>query len=458
MFTVIQIPDTVKTILRKLTDAGFEAYAVGGCVRDSLLGRIPHDWDICTSALPEQVESCFGGYHVIETGLKHGTVTVMKNGEPYEITTFRQDGDYADHRHPDKVSFVQNLQEDLTRRDFTINAMAADVSGRVIDYFGGLGDLDRGIIRCVGNPNQRFQEDALRILRALRFASRYGFSIEERTKETLFSNKILLHEIANERINKELAGILTGDCFDILREFHEIFSLVIPEIEKTVGFQQNNPYHYLDIWEHTALAIANAPKDRYVRLALLYHDLGKPECYTCDGNGIGHFYGHWAKSAEIARRSMRDLRFDKKTIQIVVNLVENHDREISPEKRAVRRCLNRFGKEQLIRLLYMKDADQSAQIIKNRKSLVENIVPIIEEIEADRSCFSIKDLAVNGRDLIEIGYQEGKDIGGCLNHLLSRTIDGTVENQKDALLNEAKRYRKLLDSLREIAYRHNVNW
>ena len=454
----IQVPDTVKSILRKLTMSGFEAYAVGGCVRDSILGRVPHDWDICTSALPQEVESCFENRHIIETGLKHGTITLMVDRKPYEITTFRQDGNYTDHRHPDKVSFVQNLQEDLARREFTVNAMAADASGRVIDYFGGLEDLDRGVIRCVGNPFERFQEDALRILRALRFASRYDFSIEEGTKAAIFSLKELLSEIANERINKELEGILMGNCYNILKEFHSVFSFLIPEVKRTVGFEQNNPYHYLDVWEHTALAVANAPKDRYVRLALLYHDLGKPECYFCDDKGIGHFYGHCAKSAEIAEQSMRTLRFDKKTIQIVVDLVENHDGRIVPEKRAVRRYLNCFGKEQLIRLLHVKDADQSAQTIQDQKSLMESIIPVIEEIEKEQSCFSMKDLAVNGRDLMKIGYKEGKEIGGCLNYLLDRTIDGTVENQKDALLDEARRYKRMLDSLKEIADRHNVAW
>jgi len=458
MKRTIQLPKNPKHIIQKLSASGFETYVVGGCVRDSLLGQTLHDWDICTNALPEQVKSCFRKYHVIETGLKHGTVTVMQNGEPYEITTFRKDGEYKDHRHPNYVSFVSNLQEDLSRRDFTINAMAADMNGNVIDYFGGEEDLERGIICCVGDPNQRFQEDALRILRALRFASRYNFSIEKETSDAIFANQDLLHEIAKERVSKELEGILMGDCFEILKKFHSIFFLLIPEIADAVGFQQNNPYHFLDVWKHTALAIVNAPKDRYVRLALLYHDLGKPECYFCDSDGIGHFYGHETKSEEIAKQSMKNLRFDKKTTQIVTELVEQHGREIATEKRAVRRCLNQLGKEQLIRLLYVKDADRSAQLIVGINNYVGEIVPIIEQIEDEQECFSLKDMAVNGRDLIEIGYKEGEDVGGCLNHLLNRLVDGTMLNEREALLEEALRYGRLLGTLKEIAQRHNVLW
>lgn len=437
------IPDDAKYLMELLLYAGYEAYVVGGCVRDSFLGEIPHDWDICTNALPEQMHEVFKNMHTIDTGLKHGTLTVVLNGVSYEVTTYRKDGDYSDHRHPDSVEFVGNLKDDLSRRDFTINAMAADIDGNVVDLFDGKQDLYKQTIRCVGKADERFQEDALRILRALRFSSRLGFVIDDKTYEAMCKNKMLLQDVSAERVAKELSDILMGDhCFMILRFCHEILSVCVPEIAPAVGFQQHNPHHIYDVWNHTASAITTAPKDLYIRLALLYHDLGKPQCFTME-NGIGHFYGHAAVSKEIAEKSLRNLRFDNKTIEYVTQLVESHDRTIEPRKPVIRRCLNKFGKEQFVRLLYVKKADYEAQINTGYEDRLQmdKILEVMAEIEQQKDCFTLKDLAVNGNDLMEIGIPAGKMIGKILNQLLEMVMDGQIENAKTQLLVVAEEMR-----------------
>ena len=436
----INIPDDPKYLMELLISSGYEAYVVGGCVRDAFLGEVPHDWDICTNALPDQMHDVFKNMHVIDTGLKHGTLTVVLNGESYEITMYRKDGDYSDYRHPDSVEFVGNLKDDLSRRDFTVNAMAADIDGEIVDPFGGQKDLCNKSLRCVGKPDERFQEDALRILRAMRFASRLGFGIDDKTEKAMRKNKMLLKNISAERIAKELAGILMGEhCLIVLRFCHEILSVCIPEIAPTVGFYQHNSYHIWDVWGHTIAAISNAPKDLYIRLALLYHDLGKPQCFSME-NGVGHFYGHAAVSKSIAENSLRNLRFDNKTIEIVTQLVEAHDRTIEPRKPVIRRCLNKFGKEQFMRLLYVKQADYSAQMIHNGEDRLQmdKILAIVDEIEKQNDCFTLKNLAVNGNDLIEIGIPAGKTIGIVLDYLLQIVIDEVIENERDVLLETAR--------------------
>lgn len=434
----INIPDDPKFLMELLLHSGYEAYVVGGCVRDTFIGKTPHDWDICTNAMPDEMHKIFSGMAVIDTGLKHGTLTVVLNKECYEITTYRKDGDYSDHRHPDSVEFVGNLTDDLSRRDFTINAMAADVSGKIIDLFGGKKDLKAKAIRCVGNPDERFQEDALRILRAMRFATRFNFYIEEKTERAMRKNLKLLEFVSAERVSKELSGILMGDCYAVLRCFSDVLSVWIPEIAPCVNFWQHNPHHYKDVWSHTVFAIDNAPKDLYIRLALLYHDLGKPQCFSMV-DGVGHFYGHAAVSKTIAENSLRNLKFDNKTIEAVTQLVEAHDRTIEPRKPVIRRCLNRFGKEQFIRLVYLKAADKSAQIQVEREQpfFVDEILAVLDEIESQKDCFTLKDLAVNGNDLIQLGYKPGKKIGMVLNQLLEMVIDGTMENSKTQLLLKA---------------------
>ena len=418
-------------------DAGYEAYVVGGCVRDFLLGREPHDWDICTNALPDQMKECFSSYHVIETGLQHGTLTVMVDHVGYEITTYRTDGEYTDHRHPDSVQFVDRLQEDLMRRDFTINAMAADISGKIRDFYDGQSDLKKCLIRCVGSANARFREDALRILRAMRFASRYSFDIEKSTHIAIWNNKKLLESISIERVNHELSGILLGDCYDVLHDYYDIFAMWIPEIKKCVGFNQNNIHHNRTVWDHIIFAVSVAPEDLYIRLALLFHDIGKPLCYT-EENGVGHFYGHAAISKDIAEKSLRLLRYDNKTIKIVAQLVEAHDRVIEPRKPVIRRCLNKLGREQFLRLLDMKEADYMAQRTTyqdrlHKAQIHEMFVEMYFAQQRQEECFTLKDLSINGDDLIQLGYKPGKKIGTVLNQLLEMVIDGTMENDKHQL-------------------------
>ena len=435
------IPDAPKQLMQVLLDAGYEAYVVGGCVRDFLLGQEPHDWDICTNALPDQMKECFANYHVIETGLQHGTLTVMVDHIGYEITTYRIDGEYTDHRHPDTVQFVGRLQEDLMRRDFTINAMAADISGKIRDFYDGQFDLEHKWIRCVGDPDKRFTEDPLRILRAMRFESKLGFAIEEKTENSMRRHRHLLQHISVERINTELTGILMGDCYSTLTCFPDILSICIPEIQRCVGFQQNNPHHDRTVWDHTLFAVSVAPKDIYTRLALLYHDIGKPLCYSED-SGVGHFYGHAAISKDIAEKSLRELRFDNQTVKLVTQLVEAHDRTIEPRKPVIRRCMNKLGEEQFVRLMDVKEADYAAQeqLYGDRLHKAE-ILQMMQEIliaqKYQEECFTLKDLAINGNDLIQLGYKPGKKIGTVLNQLLEMVIDDKIANDHKQLLIEA---------------------
>lgn len=443
---IMNIPEEPKRLMKMLLDAGYEAFAVGGCVRDSLLGKTPHDWDICTNALPDQMKQVFEGYRIIDTGLKHGTLTVLLEN-PYEITTYRKDGDYSDHRHPDQVEFVSSLKEDLSRRDFTINAMAANINGEIIDYFDGQYDLLNQKIMCVGDPEQRFEEDALRILRAMRFSARYGFDIERKTAMAMCSKKDLLKEIAAERIGSEFLQIMSGRSYWLLEKFTEIFEVIIPEITPSIGFQQNNPHHCYDVWGHTVEAVRVCHANTVVAIACLYHDLGKPFCYSEDENGIGHFYGHAASSAEIAEKSLRNLRLESKLIADVVQLVASHDRVLEPKKNIVRRCLNKFGGTQFMNLVYLQAADKLAQRMDhsqrgNQMTRVSQFYRMMEEIKQDQDCFSLKDLAVNGKDLMQLGFPQDKSLGNALNTLLELVMDDKIENDKEKLLTKA---RELLD-------------
>lgn len=438
---LMQIPEEPKRLMKMLMDAGYEAFVVGGCVRDSLIGRTPHDWDICTNALPDQMKEVFSDFRVLDTGLKHGTLTVLLEN-PYEITTYRKDGDYSDHRHPDQVEFVSSLKEDLSRRDFTINAMAANINGEIIDYFDGQHDLLNHKIVCVGDPEQRFEEDALRILRAMRFSARYGFGIERKTANAMFKKKHLLLEIAAERIGSEFLQIISGRCDWLLENFTEIFEVIIPEITPSIGFAQNNPHHCYDVWEHTVETVKNCHADTIVKIACLYHDLGKPFCYSEDEKGVGHFYGHAAKSAEIAEKSLRNLRLESKLIADVVQLVASHDRVLEPKKNIVRRCLNKFGEIQFMNLIFLQAADKSAQRIDlgqrgEQMTRVHQFYCLMQEIKQDQDCFSLKDLAVNGKDLMQLGFPQDKSLGNALNTLLELVMDEKIANDKDVLLNKA---------------------
>ncbi len=428
-------------IIKTLEQNGFEAYVVGGCVRDSLIGLNPNDWDICTSAKPEQTKECFHEYHIIETGMQHGTITIMIDHEPYEVTTYRIDGEYLDNRHPNEVQFVNSLKEDLARRDFTINAMAYNPKDELIDYFGGQLDLQNKVIQCVGNSDARFNEDALRIMRALRFASTYDFKIDDATKLSIHRFKSLLTNIADERINSELCKLLCGSGVKyILTHYHDVIGVFIPEILAMAGFEQNNPHHMYNVWEHTVNAIYHASNDTIIRIAVLFHDIGKPHCYTQDEQGIGHFYGHGQISSDMSYDIMKRLKFDNDTVNQVKELVLYHDADIQPRNKHIKRWLNKIGEERLRQLIEVKIADISAQSQLEREErllLLLEIKACIDEVISQQQCFCLKDLAINGRDLIEIGIHQGTQIGVILNKLMDLVIEEQISNDKDELIEVA---------------------
>ena len=440
--TKILIPEEVKSILSKLNNSGYEAYAVGGCARDSLIGKTPKDWDICTSAMPKEVERVFSGEKIIETGLKHGTVTLVRNNILYEITTFRTDGKYTDGRHPDNVQYVTSLREDLLRRDFTINAMAVDKEGNIIDLNGGLDDLKQKKIRCVGNPNDRFKEDSLRILRALRFAARYRFNIDYSTKSAIHQSKVLLKNISQERITSEFRQIISYADKHLLMEFSDVIEIIVPEIKESIGFEQNNPHHIFDVYEHTITAIDNAAQNETIRLALFFHDIGKPKTYIEDENNIGHFPRHPIVGAEMTEDIMRKMRFDNKIVNRVILLVENHDLNIAPSLSFARRLINKFGEEFIFELLEVMKCDKSAQSSNtDKEKTLLNIFILekyIKQALNEKNCFSLKDLAVNGNDLKEFGIPEGPYLGKILKKLLDFVLENPDKNNKEFLLKKVK--------------------
>ena len=433
-----EIPSGARHMLQTLSDAGYEAYLVGGCVRDLLRGVEPHDWDICTSARPEETEACFAGHRIIETGLKHGTVTVLEEGEPYEITTYRTEGPYSDSRRPDYVKFVSSLEADLARRDFTMNAIALGLDGGPRDPFGGADDIKAGVIRCVGEPAQRFQEDGLRVMRALRFGAVLGYEIEEQTVRAIHENRHMLERVAAERINVELRKLLVGEkAGDILRQYPDVFRQFWPQLEPLVTLEQNNPWHCWGGWEHTIRAVKAAPADLIPRLTMLLHDIGKPACKSTDENGIDHFYGHPAVSAKLADQMLRTLKFDSKTRKRVVTLVEHHDAQIPCRDRSIRKWLGRLGPETFFQLLEVKRADgmgQAYELVKDRLAELEEIKTKAEAIVAQGQCFSLKDLAVNGQDVIAAGVAPGPEVGRALSKLLERVLSGEVPNERKILL------------------------
>lgn len=436
----IEVPVPVNFIIQELEKCGHEAYMVGGCVRDSVLGRTPHDYDICTSATPDEILQAFPHEEIIPTGLQHGTVTILINKEPFEVTTYRIDGDYSDNRRPDNVTFTNNLVEDLQRRDFTINAMAYNPKTGLIDPFNGLEDIKDERIRCVGSAKDRFSEDALRILRAIRFASQFGFVIELDTDWEIHQQHKRLENISVERINNEFCKIVSSDSFCVqLLLYKDVFSLFIPELKSMFDFQQKNPYHAYDVFCHTLHAIKQCESDDLVvRLAVFFHDFGKPHSYQDGEDGIRHFKGHGKVSADITDAIMKRLRFDNETRNNVVELVYYHDATFEVGKKYVKRWLNKIGLEQFKRLLEVRKADikgQRQDYEESRIEKVRNIESILEKILAEKSCFYLKDLVVNGNDVKEVmKLKEGKDIGYWLNEILKRVIDGELENNKDDLV------------------------
>lgn len=433
----ISIPAGAQTVIHLLENAGFEAYVVGGCVRDSLLGLAPHDWDICTSAKPDEMLELYAmhGIKTIETGIKHGTVTVClpEFDGMYEVTTYRIDGKYSDNRHPDTVAFTTSIQDDLSRRDFTINAMAYNTHTGLVDPFHGEKDLRQHQISCVGNPTDRFHEDALRIMRALRFSSVYGFAIEKNTAKAIHQLAPYLQNIAVERIQVELCKLLLGKgVLEILLDYSDVMAVIIPEIAPCIGFHQNNPYHEYTVYDHMVHAVANDTSDDIsVKIALLLHDIGKPQCYSEDERG-GHFHGHSVPSHDIADRVMQRLRFDNKTREDVLSLVLYHDSEIAPTYKTVRRWLSKIGESNFRKLLAVKQADIKAHTKSTQQPRIDKclaLYSILDEVIAQGQCFSIKDLAIGGKDIRSLGVPEGKLIGDILNHILDKVISGDLPNE-----------------------------
>lgn len=430
-----KIPAQALQVLQTMEENGFEAYLVGGCVRDLLRGKSPQDWDMTTSARPEQVLALFEG-HAIPTGLQHGTVTVRADGYSFEMTTFRVDGDYEDHRHPDHVTFTDSLAEDLKRRDFTVNAMAMDLRGKLTDLHDGREDLTAGVIRCVGDARKRFGEDALRILRAIRFSSTLGFRLEEETEKAVHELAPLLRDVAAERIREELLKLLCGEnTVQVLLRYPDVLGVFLPEILPAVGCDQRNHHHCYDVWEHIARTVGFAAPENVLRMTMLLHDLGKPDCMTLDEEGVGHFKGHADKSCEMSKDILERLRFDRDSTERILALVKWHDAPIEPTERAMRRVLNKMTLDGTRELLQVKRADNLAQApaYLGRQKEIDALEKLLQSILDKDACFSLKQLAVNGNDLLDKGYR-GKEIGQALRFLLDAVIDGKLPNEKAALL------------------------
>lgn len=437
----MEIPFQIAEILERLERAGYKAYVVGGCVRDSIMGITPHDYDVTTSALPKETERVFADCRVIETGLKHGTVTVLYKGTGVEITTFRVDGEYSDGRHPDHVAFADRVGDDLSRRDFTINGMAFNPREGLVDPFGGERDISARILRCIGDPDKRFSEDALRILRALRFASVLGFDIEKSTAESMLAHKGDLKRVSAERIFAELKRLLCGSGVKrVMLEFPEILSKIIPPLAEQVGYEQGSKYHSSTLYEHTARAVEAAPAEPAMRLAMLFHDCGKPLCRSVGEDGECHYYGHAELSARIADDSLRALKCDNAAREHVCQIVRFHDIPVELSRRYIRRQLSKHGMELFRDIMYAHIADDSAKADFARERIGNALrsLKIAEEIAAEQACFTLKDLAVSGRDLRAF-VPQSPVMGRILSELLEEVVEDKIPNEKNALLQRAKK-------------------
>ncbi len=437
----IELPKKVTMIIQNLQLHGYEAYAVGGCVRDSILARRPEDWDITTSARPEEIKKLFK--RTVDTGIEHGTVTVLIGKDSYEVTTYRIDGAYEDSRHPKEVRFTRSLEEDLWRRDFTINAMAYNDEARLVDIFGGMQDLNRHLIRCVGDPKERFSEDALRILRAVRFSAQLNFPIEPKTAEAVRELAPTLKNISAERIQAELVKLLVSPHPERIRDAYElgITKVILPEWDAMEGVDQNTPHHQYDVAEHTIHALQNVKRDKILRLTMLFHDMGKPAMKTTDEKGRDHFKGHALVSEEIARKVMRRLKFDNDTVKKVTRLVCYHDYRAEATPKNVRRAMNRIGVELFPYYLAVRMADAKAQSPYRRREKVENIIEmrrLYQKALLTGECVTLRQLAVGGRDLMELGMRPGREIGSMLSELLEYVIDDPERNKKEILCDYVK--------------------
>ena len=441
----IEIPEKAEQILQTLHKSGFEAYVVGGCVRDSILVRLPEDWDITTSASPEQVKALFG--RTIDTGIEHGTVTVMFGKEGFEVTTYRIDGDYEDCRHPKEVIFTSSLTEDLKRRDFTINAMAYSHEDGLVDKFGGMDDLKDKVIRCVGDPRERFSEDALRMMRAVRFAAQLGFTLDESVREAIRDMADALDFISAERIQVELVKLLVSPNPHWFRLAYEcgITSVIMPEFDRIMVQRQNNPHHAYTTGEHTLIALKNIPPDKNLRLTMLFHDMGKPDVFTTDENGKDHFRGHAAYSEKIEERIMKKLKFDNETTRIVCNLTLNHSWYPQMTGKDVRLCAYRIGPELFDSYLLVKQADIKAHhpdVIQQKLDYLKEVEHIWKDVQMHGDCLSLKKMELSGKDLLEDGMKPGPEVGNILNQLLFEVLEYPEKNDRDYLLKQSRALRR----------------
>lgn len=432
----MEIPKKSLTVFQLLGKAGYECFLVGGCVRDMLMGKAPHDIDITTNATPEEIKTVFSDFHTLDIGIKHGTVTVMLENEPIEITTYRTESSYSDGRHPDKVVFTRNIRDDLSRRDFTSNAIAFSPQVGIVDPFGGRRDIENKLLRCVGTPEERFKEDSLRILRALRFASVLGFDIDGKTEKAMYNCKELISIVSPERIYSEITKLLCGkDAGRILSHYSDILAVALPEIKAMKGFDQHNFHHIYDVLNHTAKVVDSVYPAVHLRLAALFHDCGKPDCFSLDEKGVGHFYSHASISARKADEALLRLRCDNATREKVAKLVKIHDSPIEPDSKTVKKKLQKYGEDIFFDLIKLQRADNIglSPDYLFRQETYNRLEEIARQIIEENQCFSLKDLAVNGTDMIELGLK-GKDIGNALNFLLKAVMEEKCQNDRESLI------------------------
>ncbi len=435
----MNLPEYVTECLDALEDAGFAAYAVGGCVRDACLGLPPQDFDLCTAATPEQTEAVFAGKPLVLAGKPYGTVGVVTDCALVEITTFRAEGAYRDSRHPDWVAFVSQVERDLARRDFTINAMAYSPKRGFADPFGGRADLEARVLRAVGDPKTRFEEDALRILRGARFAVRYGLAVEPETEKAMLSQANLMENLASERIFEELCKLLPLANSEDLCRFGPILAAVIPELRPMIGFDQHSPHHAYDLYTHVSHVVARVPADLTLRWAALLHDIGKIPTFTRDATGRGHFYGHAQAGAEMAEAVLLRLKAPTALRRQVVTLIANHMTPLKPDKKALSRQLGKLGWETVERLICLQEADMGSKGTENREEMEQfsRLRELLTEIKTEQACLTVKDLAVNGHDILDLGFS-GKAVGDCLDALLEQVLDEKLPNDKQTLLKFAR--------------------
>lgn len=439
MNATFDFPSEVSFIIKSLEDYGFDTHLVGGCVRDILSGRTAHDYDITTNARPNQIIEAFKNFNVIPTGIKHGTVTVLIGNFSAEITTFRTDGSYSDSRHPDSVRFSDSIYDDLSRRDFTINSIAMPLNGNIIDPFCGLDDIKNKILRCTGNPQKRFSEDALRILRCIRFSSELGFSVEPQTSDALVQQSELLQSVSAERIHSELDRLICGEnCFDVLMKYYCIIAQFIPEISPCIGFDQHSPYHKYNVWEHTVRAVNAAPHDKIIRLALLLHDIAKPVTFKADSNGRGHFKGHAEKGSLMAHDILKRLKYDNSTISNITSLIFYHSSKIHSDY-DIKHMLSLLGQKQFFRLMDVMHSDNCAKqdFVLSEAAEILQLSERADKLIENNCCICLSQLDINGSDILSLGAKP-TSVGKILHQLLDLVMSDCLENQKQSLSDKAQ--------------------